>query len=118
MSADEQLSQGQFYHGTSGAHEFKPGDLLTPESARNKHVYYTSSLETAKTYATWGGPDIENPKPGHVYEVQPETSSGRRLGRHADDPWPGVPGNKAAYRTRGRLRVIREVNDKSQEPGE
>lgn len=119
-----------FYHGTSGSYSFQPGDILTPGAERTvvggygKHVYYTSSLETANSYAGYGHPlnergyqDLDaEARPGHIYAVQPETAAGRRVGRHAEDPMSGVPGNEAAYRTRGRLRVLHEVDRETGEP--
>jgi hypothetical protein len=107
-----------FYHGTSGEHSFKPGDLLTPEGARNAWVYYTSHFLTARRYAAYaqprkpdGRPDFDaDPVPGRVYAVQPETRTGRRIGRHAEDPMSGYTGNEDAYRTRSRLRVLYEVD--------
>lgn len=134
MSASDHLSPQQgaltYYHGTSGQYEFTPGDILTPGAkptiigGRAKHVYYTSDLESAGTYATSSYPEKENgrvdwdadPVPGHVYAVQPETKTGRKLGRHTEDPWSGVPGNKAAFRTTGRLRVLHEVDRKTGRP--
>lgn len=124
MAADDHLNGQQFYHGTSGAHTFKPGGLLSPEGApdnvlgaRSGRVYYTSSLETAKGYATWHSPRLDDdPVPGHVYRVQPETSSGRTIVKHAADKDNGLPGNKDAYQTKGRLRVLHEVDRKTGEP--
>lgn len=125
MSAEENLNPQQFYHGTSGKYDFKPGDVLTPaEAPRNvmggqsAHVYYTSRLDTASTYATPHFPSLDSDDytPGRVYAVQPETRSGRRIGKHAEDPMSGVPGNKQAYRTKGRLRVLNEVDPNTGEP--
>lgn len=114
----------QFFHGTSGTYSFQPGDLLTPENSRCAHVYYTSHLPTAAGYATYGHPlnergrqDLDaEARPGHVYAVQPETRNGKRIGRHAEDPMSGVPGNLQAYRTKGRLRVLHEVDRETGEP--
>jgi hypothetical protein len=114
----------QFYHGTSGEHSFQPGDLLTPEGARARWVYYTSRFRTARGYAVYAYPlkpggraDLDaDPLPGRVYAVQPETRTGRRLGRHAEDPMSGYTGNEDAYRTRSRLRVLYEVDRETGEP--
>ncbi|MCW2929909.1 MAG: hypothetical protein JWM19_871 [Actinomycetia bacterium] len=120
----------KFYHGTSGTYSFQPGDLLTPGARPTcvggyaKHVYYTSHLPSAATYAGYGHPlndrgyqDLNaEARPGHVYEVVPEAVSGRRISRHAEDPYSGVPGNEGAYRTRGRLRVLHEVDRETGEP--
>src|SRR5579859_5691369 len=94
----------RFFHGTPGTYSFKPGDLLTPEATPYgmRHVYYTSHLPSAARYATWGQPlgehglqDLDaDALPGHVYEVVPETKDGRRIGRHAEDPASGLPGNE------------------------
>ena len=88
-------------------------------------VYYTSHLPTAAHYAGYGHPLKEGrdyqdlsaeARPGHVYEVQPEDKNGRRIGRHVEDPMSGVPGELEAYRTGGRLRVLREVDRETGEP--
>lgn len=116
----------RWFHGTSGTYSFKPGDLLTPGSTPRgmSHVYYTSHLPSAAGYATWGHPlgehglqDLDaDARPGHVYEVVPETSNGKRIGRHAEDPASGLSGNAEAYRTKGRLRVLHEVDRETGEP--
>lgn len=121
----------QFYHGLGGQYEpLKPGDVMTPGTHRtalggySKHLYYTSHLPTAsESYATYGHPlnergqqDLDQEaRPGRVYAVQPETKTGRKIGRHAEDPMSGVPGNLEAYRTTGRLRVLHEVDRKTGE---
>jgi hypothetical protein len=132
-SAQAVAEQRRFFHGTSGTHSFEPGDLLTPKGSGRgmSHVYYTSHLPSAARYATWGQPEFPpgHPEhgrgyldlnadalPGHVYEVQPETAAGKKIGRHAEDPDSGLPGNEDAYRTKGRLRVLHEVDPKTGEP--
>lgn len=123
MAASDHLGP-QFYHGTSGEHSFRPGDTLTPGGGRMAHVYYTSNLNTAGSYATYAQPIGENGRPdfnaeavpGRVYRVQPETKAGRRIGKHAQDPWSGLKGNEDAFRTRGQLRVMHEVDRYTGEP--
>lgn len=131
MAASDNLSRQQFYHGTYGYNELKPGDYITPGAqptrvgGYSKHAYYTSDLESAaKTYAGFSQPrkpnglaDFDAPAvPGRVYAVQPETASGRKVTRHSEDPYSGAPGNLNAYRTRGRLRVLHEVDKQTGEP--
>jgi hypothetical protein len=124
-------SSRRFFHGSTGTYSFQPGDLLTPGDGRMRHVYYTSHLPSAARYATYGQPQFEpghpeygrgyldlnaEARPGHVYEVQPETKDGKKIGRHAEDPDSGLPGNEQAYRTKGRLRVLHEVDRETGEP--
>jgi 8-oxo-dGTP diphosphatase len=117
----------RFFHGTPGPNRFKPGDLLTPGGGgpgQMAHVYYTSHLPSAAGYAGWGQPRKPNGLAdfdadavlGHVYEVVPETSNGKKIGRHAEDPASGLSGNAEAYRTKGRLRVLHEVDRDTGEP--
>jgi hypothetical protein len=123
----------RFFHGTSGTYSFEPGDLLTPRGSGGgmAHVYYTSHLPSAARHAAWGQPEFPpgHPEhgrgyldlnadalPGHVYEVQPETADGKKIGRHAEDPDSGLPENLEAYRTKGRLRVLHEVDRETGEP--
>jgi hypothetical protein len=120
MSARDHVSPEQFYHGSPGDYEaFEPGKLLTPEGARNKHVYYTTDLGTASHHAGWGQPAKADGSPdfdsdarmGKVYAVQPETGTGPKIGRHATDPNESSTGPvRQGYRTRGQLRVLHEVN--------
>jgi len=124
MAASDHLSPRQFFHGTTGSHSFEPGETLTPSGGKMAHVYYTDNLNTAGTYATYGQPLKENGRPdldadavpGHVYRVQPETSTGRKIGRHTEDPYSGLSGNESAYRTKGRLRILHEVDRNTGEP--
>lgn len=120
MSAQDNLNPQQFYHGTSGKYAFAPGDMLTPDDAprnvmgvQSGKVFYTSSLEAASKYASPHFPDLNSDEytPGRVYAVRPETKAGRKIGRHAVDPW-----ETEAYKTRGRLRVLHEVDPKTGEP--
>jgi hypothetical protein len=114
------VSDDTFYHGTSGQYSFQSGDYLTPEDAprnvmgvKSGKVFYTSSLDAAKKYATPHYPDLDSDDytPGHVYAVQPETRAGRKIGNHSVDPW-----ETQAYKTRGRLRVLHEVDPDTGEP--
>lgn len=114
MAASDHLSPGQFYHGTNG-HDFKPGDVLTPEGAparstsrKNGFVYYTSSLRTAAGYAGSGK------SAAHVYAVQALHPEGQPAKRHLKDPNGAAFGNEEAYRARA-LRVLHEVHPETGE---
>lgn len=113
MSAQDNLNQVQFYHGTNA--ELNPGDVLTAKGAneygraeagsRTGHVYATTDLEQAWTYArsrssaadgVWHQGHV-----GHVYQVQP-------TGKVTADP-NGYTSD--SVQTRARLKVLGEVKD-------
>jgi hypothetical protein len=123
--SDDQPPKGaRFFHGRTGTYPAAPGDILTPQPGGMRHMYYTTHLPTAARAAAWGQPLKENGRPdldaeavpGHVYEVVPETAGGRRIGRHAVDPDSGLPGAIQSWRTKGRLRVLHEVDRETGEP--
>lgn len=126
MAASDHLSPGQFFHGTP--HQFKPGDELTREGAfAAKHS--ESQIKTAKRYGIpteedhlyygdhsflisgeaqgYSGKDGGS---GHVYAVEPLTPAGRKPKSHQPDPNYTGEGMTGAYRTKGKLRVLHEVD--------
>lgn len=122
---DDQPEKGaRFFHGRTGTYPAAPGDLLAPQPGGMRHMYYTTHLPTAARAAAYGHPlnergyqDLDaEALPGHVYEVVPETAAGRRTGRHAVDPDSGLPGAIQSWRTKGRLRVLHEVDRETGEP--
>ena len=124
-AADDQPAKGaRFFHGRTGTYPARPGDILTPQRGGMSHMYYTTHLPTARRAAAYGHPlnehgyqDLDKEAvPGHVYEVVPETAAGKRIGRHAVDPASGLPGAEQSWRTKGRLRVLHEVDRDSGEP--
>lgn len=64
MAASDHLQPQQFYHGSPS--DLSSGEVLTPERARNSHVYYTDSIDVASRYGT------------SVYTVAPLVASGDR----------------------------------------
>ena len=111
---------GPYLHGTRVG--LGPGDELVPGRSSNfqegrvsNHVYFT----TLESTAAWGaqlatalaGLDGR----GHVYLVEP-------TGPFEDDPnvtdkrFPGNP--TESYRTKARLRVLREVDEWQEHPPE
>lgn len=75
MSADDHLSQPQFFHGTS--HALSPGDMIDPAqphdrvynvSARDR-AYFTEDPVRASFYAHKAAEKFGGDK--HVYAVQP-----------------------------------------------
>lgn len=109
MSAHDNLSAAQFYHGTRS--DFEPGQMLTPQGRKAKnfadpnnvgqHVYFTGQLAGAAFYADMakGGGS------GRIYQVRP-------TGKYADDPTSlsetGTNPTKS-FRTRKPVEVLREV---------
>lgn len=104
MSAQDNLSPVQFYHGTRKS--FVPGAELIPgheggvSGSAMDHVYATTSKDDAATYAYAAPdrPDAEDNEP-KVYEVAP-------TGKMEDDSADGGPG---AWRTAAPLHVVRRV---------
>ena len=110
MTATEDPSSPQFYHGTKA--DLKPGDLIEPGRPPNfgkrdritTYVYLTATLDAA----TWGAELAHGEGPGRIYTVEP-------TGPIEDDPnltdkkYPGNP--TKSYRSREPLRVTGEVTD-------
>ncbi len=120
MSAQDNLSPKQFYHGTNS--ELSPGDKLTPEGAmsqgpweaagssgggRPPAVFFTSSYKHADMYGAVraqmrGGA-------ARVYTVQPE---GEYEPNPADEKWrDGKP--PMSFRTTAPLTVLGEASPPS-----
>ena len=107
MTADENLSAAQFFHGTSA--KLGPGDLIEPGRPHNfshlegsPHVFFTPHAESAKWYAMIAS-DMED---GHTYQVEP-------TGHHELDP-EGIssfapPSLQGSRMSRQPLRVVREL---------
>ena len=69
MSAEDNLSQEQFYHGSQ--HSFKLGDIVKPH---NDFAWATTNPEVASSYAASEGLKAEEQQPvlfGTVYKVTP-----------------------------------------------
>lgn len=109
MTAIDDLSSQQFYHGTKA--DLRPGDLIEPGYGSNygkrkkaAYVYLTATLDAA----TWGAELALGEGPGRIYVVEP-------TGPIEDDPnltdkkFPGNP--TKSYRSRDSLRVTGEVTD-------
>jgi Rifampin ADP-ribosyl transferase len=107
VSATDDLSSQQFYHGTRA--DLKIGDLIEPGYASNygkrkkaTYVYLTATLDAA----TWGAELALGENPGRIYIVEP-------LGAIMDDPnltdkkYLGNP--TKSYRSQKPLRVVGEV---------
>lgn len=83
MATQDNLSAGQFYHGSS--HSFAPGDLVEPGHPANDrfsdpdHVYYSNSAKVAGGFA----------RGGSVYTVEPQGPSTR------DANYEARPGEKS-----------------------
>lgn len=103
MSASDNLSPQQFFHGTSA--RLQPGDYLSPKGANaygraedesgRSHVYFTADKNQAWSYAyARGGSEP------HVYQVEP-------TGKYEEDPLDLYD----SARTRARLRVVRELGE-------
>jgi hypothetical protein len=102
MSAQDNLSPQQFFHGTS--HEYSEGALIDPRQPHDRHseslnssVYFTTDVHRAKFYADrsagkWGGE-------ARVYNVEPTGEY------HQDFQTRRVPENRM---TSAPLRVLGE----------
>jgi GNAT superfamily N-acetyltransferase len=121
LSPVSQQRLAAWFHGTT--HELSPGQLMTPEGAREHglnfpgsstghHVYYSENVGLAADY---GEPKWDDKHSiGHVYEVEPITRKGEPLKRHLHDPGLRGPGYapmdyQLAYRHTGPMRVVREL---------
>lgn len=97
MSADQNLNPQQFYHASP--HNFSPGDVIEPghspvaSSGKQSHVFVTTSLPNAKSWAKHG---MEG---GAVYQTSAP-------GKYEPDP---LPTGKDEYRTRENLTVQKRV---------
>ncbi len=107
MSGDENLSAGQFCHGTK--YTFEPGQEITARGAKQadssypghiQHVWVSTKPLAASTHAIKHGREYWDL--GHVYQVEPLHSADVEL-----DPLDN--GNKASYRSRSGFRVIRNM---------
>jgi len=67
------------------------------------HLYYGD-----KSFVSSGGNKMYG---GHTYAVQPVTNAGRPVSKHQPDPNYTREGMTGAYRTKGRLRVLHEVDE-------
>ncbi len=105
--------EGPFYHGTNSV--LNLGDELVPGFGSNfqagrvsNNIYFTALIDTAAWGAELATALAGSEERGHIYVVEP-------LGAFEDDPnvtnkrFPGNP--TMSYRTRGPLRVGREVED-------
>ena len=105
--------KGPFYHGTKSV--LRPGDELVPGYGSNfqngrvsNNIYFSALLDTAVWGAELATALAGSPQRGHIYLVEP-------LDPFEDDPnvtnkrFPGNP--TESYRTRGRLRVISELEE-------
>ncbi len=97
---------GAWYHGTN--HQLHPGQVLTPEGAGDDHVFFSGNKEHADFLAavradpSWTPDQPEHSAP-RTYEVEP-------LDHYEADPEDEQHYTDAqAYRTRGRVRVIRQA---------
>lgn len=130
MAASDHLSPAQFFHTSDTA--FKPGDVLTREGAwRAKHPELANNPEALRRYKLYspGGPHEEPSEDhlyyanrgfvesgestmygAHTYAVEPLTPAGKPTKSHQEDPNYRDYG-RGAYRTRGQLRVLHEVNE-------
>ena len=91
MSADQNLSAGQFYHGTT--HHIPAGDsirtrALPLEYGWLQHNYFTTDRKVAEGFA--------EPR-GKVYVVRP-------AGDYEVDP-----GEPSSYKSKHPLRIVREA---------
>ncbi|WP_199423586.1 NAD(+)--rifampin ADP-ribosyltransferase [Actinotalea solisilvae] len=104
---------GPFFHGTRNA--VPAGTVLVPGHGSNyqqgrvsNHIYFSALVETAAWGAELSTALAGDAGRGHVYVVAPD-------GPFEDDPnvtdtrFPGNP--TQSYRTRGSLRVVRELED-------
>jgi hypothetical protein len=137
MSADDHLSP-QFFHGSPA--QFNPGDELTREGAwRAKYPSAAERLDKGRSstgyypegwkYGTKTNDDNHPVEDhlyygdrslldsgesksygGHVYAVEPLTPAGKPSKSHRPDPNYTSEGMTGAYRTKGKLRVIHEVD--------
>lgn len=72
------------------------------------HLYYGDrSFFGSGEAAGYGG---KNGGAGHVYAVEPLTAAGRKPKSHQADPNYTSEGMSGAYRTKGKLRVLHEVD--------
>lgn len=112
MSADDHLSQPQFFHGTNA--RLSPGDHITPGYRKSQydvldeatHVFTTTSQGKAGSYANWarslaGMGEIPGPQERHVYEVE-------HTGPYESVPSPMNPAT-IYQRSKHPARVVREV---------
>lgn len=94
--------------GTSGYYSPRGNSVLNvfPSNSDNHpvedHLYYgdQSFLRSGES-RSYGG---------HVYAVEPLTAAGRKPKSHQPDPNYTSEGMSGAYRTRGKLRVLHEVD--------
>jgi hypothetical protein len=104
MSAQDNLSPQQFFHGTT--HEFAPGDVVLPATrlgeefrpvgvGRVKHAYASSAPEFARQHAERRAQSGGNPR---VYQVEP-------VDKDEATPW----GGGSFYRSQAGFRVLKEV---------
>jgi hypothetical protein len=137
MAASDHLNGQQFYH--SSDHAFQPGQMLTREGAWNaKNPTLANDPAALKRYKLHspGGP-YEDPAEDHLYyadksflssgeakgygqhtyAVEPLTASGRKPRGHQPDPHYTSEGMTGAYRTRGQLRVLHEVDEQGNKVG-
>jgi hypothetical protein len=128
MAASDHLNGQQFFHGTP--HQFNPGDELTREGAfrakhseaqvkiaqrygiptEEDHLYYGDKSFLSSGEAAGYGSKEGGGNAGHVYAVEPLTASGRKPKSHQPDPNYTAEGMTGAYRTKGKLRVLHEVD--------
>lgn len=104
MSAQDNLSPYQFYHGTNDEHQ--PGDLIDPSQPHprvhnislHNQVYFTTDIERGRFYADYARKN-RGGQP-HVYGVEPTGEY------HQDVQTLRVPENKTS---RHPLRIVGEV---------
>lgn len=98
MSADDHLSQPQFFHGTD--QHFEPGHVVEPRMpaghTRYPYTYLTPDSDQAHGFGLLKG--NASGKPARVYEVRP-------VGETKRDPHTPAP----ALRSRHPLEVVREI---------
>lgn len=110
MTAGDNLSPQQFFHGTR--HALEPGQVMEGgQHPSNQgfgtplpHVYFSGRHEVAAHFGDMGfGSDRSQQAARRVYQVEP-------VGKHESDPY--AEPEEQAYRAR-RVRVLREVPSQS-----
>jgi hypothetical protein len=86
-----------------GTHKYAPGFPTNNENHPvEDHLHYGDrAFVTSGESKGYGA---------HTYAVEPLTSAGRRSNKHTPDPNYTSEGMTGAYRTKGQLRVLHEVD--------
>jgi len=97
--------------------DYGNGDVYYPGTFRHAPGYKTNNSNfPVEDHLHYGDHDFlrsgESKGYGaHTYAVQPVTAAGRPVSKHQPDPNYTSEGLAGAYRTKGKLRVLHEVDE-------